>query len=398
MRDHPGQRQGAWPGASRAKTNCPVVGSMEWHWNRPQDNFISKEYSEIQAMKIHTTRFPRGLFLRVAAAGVALAVAAGVFASTVYADNVNNDVTVGGTDTFALGSSTTVNYWIVATGGDGQSGCNASDGTAATVTINSPPEVTPSPGTLVFDDCGKSNEQSVVFTATEAGEYEITVSVQDAGAGSYHTTPAGFTLQVQTAPAAADTTPPTITIVTPANGAFYLLNEVVLADYSCEDEADGSGLASCDGDVESGQPIDTSSVGVRSFTVNAADDAGNDDTLTHTYSVVYDFDGFYNPVRMGQTNMAQAGRAIPMKFSLNGDQGLDIIASGYPKSQPIACNGANGDELVTETAGNSSLSYDSQNDEYTYVWKTERSWSGQCRLFVLELDDGTQHTALFQFR
>jgi hypothetical protein len=349
-------------------------------------------------MKIHTTRFPRGLFLRVAAAGVALAVAAGVLASTVYADNVNNDVTAGGTDTFTLGSSTTVNYWIVATGGDGQAGCNASDGTPATVTINTPPEVIPSPASLEFSACGSSNAQSVVFTATEAGEYDITVSVQDAGSGSYHTTPAGFSLHVLPAPASQDTTPPTINIVTPSNDAVYLLNEVVMADYSCQDEADGSGLASCIGNVNSGQPVDTNSVGAKSFTVNAADNAGNEDSLTHTYSVVYAFDGFFNPVRMGQTNMAQAGRAIPMKFSLNGDQGPDIIAPGYPKSQPIACNGANGDELVTETAGNSSLSYDSQTDEYTYVWKTERSWSGQCRLFVLELDDGTQHTASFQFR
>jgi hypothetical protein len=349
-------------------------------------------------MKTQTARFPRGIFLRMAAAGVALAVAAATFASTVHADNVNNDVTSGGTDTFTLGSSTTVNYWIVATGGDGQAGCNASDGTPATVTINTPPEVIPSPASLEFSACGSSNAQSVVFTATEAGEYDITVAVHDEGVGSYHTVPAGFTLHVLPAPEPNDTTLPTITITTPSNNAVYLLNEAVLADYSCEDEADGSGLASCDGDVESGQPVDTSSVGVKSFTVNAADNAGNEDSLTHTYSVVYDFDGFFNPVRIGQTNMAQAGRAIPMKFSLNGDQGLDIIVSGYPTSQPIACNGANGDELVTETAGNSSLSYDSQTDEYTYVWKTERSWSGQCRTFVLKLDDGTQHTASFQFR
>jgi hypothetical protein len=44
------------------------------------------------------------------------------------ADNVQNDVVIGGTDTFTLGSSTTVSYNIHSTNGDGLNGCNAADG------------------------------------------------------------------------------------------------------------------------------------------------------------------------------------------------------------------------------------------------------------------------------
>jgi hypothetical protein len=33
----------------------------------------------------------------------------------------------------------------------------------------------------------------------------------------------------------------------------------------------------------------------------------------------------------------------------------------------------------TVTAGGSSLTYDPTRDQYTYVWKTEKAWAGQCR-------------------
>lgn len=29
--------------------------------------------------------------------------------------------------------------------------------------------------------------------------------------------------------------------------------------------------------------------------------------------------------------------AVLVKFSLAGDQGLDILADGFPKSQPVSC-------------------------------------------------------------
>ncbi|HET9513647.1 MAG TPA: PxKF domain-containing protein, partial [Gemmatimonadales bacterium] len=67
--------------------------------------------------------------------------------------------------------------------------------------------------------------------------------------------------------------------------------------------------------------------------------------------------------------------AIPVKFSLGGDQGLDILADGYPLSQPIACDaGAQLDQIEdTVKAGGSSLTYDPVTEQYNYIWKTDRS-------------------------
>lgn len=124
-----------------------------------------------------------------------------------------------------------------------------------------------------------------------------------------------------------------------------------------------------------------------------------DGTLLH-YGLIYDFSGFFAPVNNPPVlNVAQAGRAIPIKFSLNGNQGTNILAPGYPVSEPIACDGSTATASIPAvTAGNSSLVYDPLQDQYIYVWKTDRTWADTCRKFILRLDDGTEHTTVFKFK
>jgi len=99
-------------------------------------------------------------------------------------------------------------------------------------------------------------------------------------------------------------------------------------------------------------------------------------------------------------NVAKAGSAVPVKFSLNGNQGLAILNSGYPASQPVQCDTSTALSDIEETvmAGGSSLSYDSLFDQYTYVWKTNKAWANSCRRFVLKFNDGTVKTAEFSFK
>ena len=114
----------------------------------------------------------------------------------------------------------------------------------------------------------------------------------------------------------------------------------------------------------------------------------------------YDFDGFFAPVNAAPTlNEVGAGRTIPVKFSLNGDQGLDVLAAGYPKSDAVACDADARVDGIESTAspGSTSLSYDAGADRYTYLWQTDRSWSG-CRQLVLKLTDGSKQRANFKFR
>jgi predicted extracellular nuclease len=113
----------------------------------------------------------------------------------------------------------------------------------------------------------------------------------------------------------------------------------------------------------------------------------------------YHFSGFFQPVHNDKLNIAKAGSGVPVRFSLGGDVGLNIFAAGFPKSQEIACEAtasvAGSDETVN--AGASSLSYDASTDQYTYVWKTEKSWAGKCRQLIVKLNDGTEHQANFRF-
>jgi uncharacterized protein len=112
------------------------------------------------------------------------------------------------------------------------------------------------------------------------------------------------------------------------------------------------------------------------------------------------FSGFFAPVLNWPTpNTVKAGQVVPVQFSVGGDQGLDVIAAGFPRSAPIACDSPSlltGTE-PTATPGQGSLSYDARTDTYTYPWRTEKAWAGTCRQLIVKLADGTFHQANFQF-
>ncbi len=119
----------------------------------------------------------------------------------------------------------------------------------------------------------------------------------------------------------------------------------------------------------------------------------------------FSWTGFLRPIENTDAdgnyilNVVKAGQGVPVKFSLGGDQGVAILADGYPHSAQIACDsGADiNTSSETVTAGGSSLSYDALTDTYTYIWKTDKAWTGSCRQLDLKLTDGTTHSARFQF-
>jgi predicted extracellular nuclease len=122
------------------------------------------------------------------------------------------------------------------------------------------------------------------------------------------------------------------------------------------------------------------------------------------FNIEFDWSGFFPPVANPGSgtpvfNRAKAGSAVPIKFSLNGDRGLDIFATGSPSSTTVKCDASEtlGSPEATVTPGASRLQYDPTTDQYTYVWKTDKAWSGTCRVLSVKLIDGTTHTAYFNF-
>jgi hypothetical protein len=141
-------------------------------------------------------------------------------------------------------------------------------------------------------------------------------------------------------------------------------------------------------------------LGVTVVDATATDDANNRATCGFRVDVHYNFSGFFPPIAtMPTVNEVNAGRAIPIKFSLSGNKGLNILAPGYPASRPIICS-ANLpiSKVVETTTSEGGLSYDAASDTYTYVWKTDKSWEGTCRQLIVKLNDGIERVAFFTFK
>jgi HYR domain len=193
-----------------------------------------------------------------------------------------------------------------------------------------------------------------------------------------------------------DTTPPALhlpaDITTQATGNSQA---VVAYTATATDLVDGSVPVSCSPASGSAFPAGSTTV-----SCSATDAHNNPATGSFTVTVVYGWAGFFQPVdNLPTVNAVKAGSAIPVKFSLSGNQGLNIFKAGSPASASYACSGTAPTDAIeqTVTAGNSSLSYDSTTDQYVYVWKTDKGWAGSCRALVVKLADNTTKTANFQF-
>jgi hypothetical protein len=140
---------------------------------------------------------------------------------------------------------------------------------------------TASSGLIVtFTASGSCTVSGAVVHLTGAGT--CTITAHQAGNANYNAAadvPRSFSITS----GGGDTTPPTVTISKPADGATYKLGKVVNAQYKCVDK--GSGIASCVGTVANSARIDTSTTGDHAFTVTATDKAGNRTTVTVHYVV-----------------------------------------------------------------------------------------------------------------
>ena len=113
-------------------------------------------------------------------------------------------------------------------------------------------------------------------------------------------------------------------------------------------------------------------------------------------SCVSPWQAMCNTSKFGAARTFKNSSWLAVKFSLGGDQGLDIFALGYPKSEQFTCNDPKdlpGNEPTAHTG--QGLTYHPGANVYHYNWKTEREWQGTCRLLVVKLKDGSFHRANF---
>lgn len=239
--------------------------------------------------------------------------------------------------------------------------------------------------------CLGSVPDGSLLDTSALGPRAVTVRARD-GAGNETVTSA--TVEV------VDRGAPQIEIRSPADGAVFSAGEQVYADYECSDEPGGVGVASCQGDVPDGAPLDTATPGPHGFTVSATDGAGNATSATVTYEVVPPavFGGFLWPVRdYPFVNRRTAGATVPVRFELRGGEGRNPLAGGYPQVAEVEC-GAAEQPLTGKPARVRWLRAPRGRERYSFLWRTERGWAGSCRQLILRLEDGTATRAEFRFR
>lgn len=271
-------------------------------------------------------------------------------------------------------------------------------------TSHVPPTITLNGDDVMTLECGNAFTDPGATASVCGNPVTVTTtgSVNNHAPGTYtltySATANGFTTQATRIVTVADTVAPVITL----NGA----NPMTVGFGTVFTDPGATASDGCAGDLTSAivvtGSVDTNTVGFYALTYTVSDPSGHSDTKVRTVQVSpYNFTGFFAPIdNPPVVNQVNAGQAIPIKFSLGGNQGLNIFAAGSPSSVQINCNTNDpiSDVTETETAGSSSLSYDAASDRYKYTWKTDNSWKNTCRLLTVGLRDGTVYTAKFKFK
>ncbi len=195
-----------------------------------------------------------------------------------------------------------------------------------------------------------------------------------------------------------DKKPPSISITNPGSTS-YLLNQAVNAAYACTDG--GSGVATCVGTVANGARIDTSSVGTKTFTVNATDNVGNISApQSAKYSVTYGLCLLYDPSRS-----VQSGSTIPLKLQLCDASNSDVSASSVVLHATSLVQVSTNSSEVIQASGNANPDNDFRFDAtlgptggYIFNLSTKGLTTGSYQLTFTASVDPLPHVLTFQVR
>ena len=194
--------------------------------------------------------------------------------------------------TLATGIVGAHTYTVTATSKDGQTATETISYTVAaapSAQINSPANATTyrqGQAVNAVYDCAEG--ASGPGLASCAGTVAAGQPIDTSTLGAHSFTVTATSRDGQTATKAVVYTvaaPPSAQINSPANGATYSQGQVVNAAYDCAEGASGPGLSSCAGTVAAGQPIDTSTLGIHTFTVTASSKDGQTGATTIHYTV-----------------------------------------------------------------------------------------------------------------
>jgi hypothetical protein len=219
------------------------------------------------------------------------------------------------------------------------------------------------------------DDDQVVFTALGG---QVTVMI----GGSTRTVIPGSPLTVP-----LDRNRPRIEISRPATGARYLLNQRVAAAFSCADDA--SAIVACEGSAANGRAIDTSSIGMPSFGVFAADGAGNTETTEVRYDVTY----AVKP--QPAAPIGNRRQTVPIALQLTDAGGVNRSAAGLVVTA-LGVRSADGSRRI-DLEGE-AFRFDSTGSRYRYDFHAKDLAPGDYVLSFAVRGDPVEHTIGFSIR
>jgi hypothetical protein len=184
------------------------------------------------------------------------------------------------------------------------------------------------------------------------------------------------------------------------------LNGTAIAAANATDSGSGVATQSCGA-------VSTNTVGTKTVTCTATDNAGNTATTTVSYKVIYRFDGFLQPINdtaHTQTcgspctvSVFKGGSTVPVKFQLKDANGNVVQAVSLPlwiTPQQGSATSSPVDESIYSDAATSGTNYrwDSTSGTYIYNWSTKTFAAGYYWRIGVTLDDGQTYYVIIGLR
>jgi len=112
------------------------------------------------------------------------------------------------------------------------------------------------------------------------------------------------------------------------------------------------------------------------------------------------FGGFLSPVDGQAINSVKAGQIVALKWRLTDEGGapvIDLMTVSVTVTSFDCALGTTDDQVEEVSSGESGLQ-NLGDGYYQFNWKTPKSYAGSCKTLHLDLGDGSDNTADFQFR
>ena len=102
-----------------------------------------------------------------------------------------------------------------------------------------------------------------------------------------------------------------------------------------------------------------------------------------------------------KVNKVQANQVVAVDMKIKGvpKDVTDILASGEPTSQQVNCTTLTpiGSAVATLSPKNKGLEREGKN-KFEYEWRTTKDWKNTCRVFTVQLENGSSQKAMFKFQ